>query len=184
MRVTCERGCGDARETRRAGTSASRTASARRPRVSSRRRGHRWRIFCAQSRTRAPPLALRGQAALGPLGDEAEPAAMLLAGSHVLGRLEARLEEHGKHAQGAPSRIPTKLPAKAATALCSRIPTVANLFQAGLQTFASERTASKQASGAAPEPLLASKQSIRLANGGDWIGLLGSCLLPLPIADH
>ena len=53
-------------------------------------------------------MALRGQAALGPLGDEAEPAAMLLAGSHVLGRLEARLEEHGKHAQGAASRIPTK----------------------------------------------------------------------------
>ena len=53
-------------------------------------------------------MALRGQAALGPLGDEAEPAAMLLAGSHVLGRLEARLEEHGKHAEGAP-RIPTKL---------------------------------------------------------------------------
>ena len=55
-------------------------------------------------------MALRGQAALGPLGDEAEPAAMLLAGSHVLGRLEARLEEHGKHAEGAPSRTPTKLP--------------------------------------------------------------------------
>ena len=44
-------------------------------------------------------MALRGQAALGPLGDEAEPAAMLLAGSHVLGRLEARLEEHGKRAE-------------------------------------------------------------------------------------
>jgi len=34
---------------------------------------------------------------------------MLLAGLHVLGRLEARLEEHGEHAEGAPSRIPTKL---------------------------------------------------------------------------
>ena len=50
-------------------------------------------------------MALRGQAALGPLGDEAEPAAMLLAGSHVLGRLEARLEEHGKHAEGAPREL-------------------------------------------------------------------------------